>query len=175
MGNCRTLCRYLAQEGLPPDRVMTKLNAALAVDNPACMFVTLIQGTYDPASGHLVFASAGHPPPLVRRASGKVEELPVTSGRLLGYPGQESAFVLHHVQLEPGDAIVFFTDGLVEARSPVDKILFGPERTFELVQSFAAGQNLADWADETRDRVSKFLGGQTLSDDLTLLLLRRRR
>jgi len=175
MGACRTLCRYLAQDGLPPSLVMTKLNTALAVDNPACMFVTLIHGTYDPATGELILASAGHPPPMLRRVGGSVEELPIVGGRLLGYPGPATSFVEHSVHLEPGEALVFFTDGLIEARDPADKSLFGSERVKGLVRSFADDQTLADWAEEARDHVAQYLGALTLADDLTLLLLRRRR
>lgn len=175
MGSCRTLCRYLAQENLPPGQVMTKLNAALAVDNPACMFVTLIHGTFDPATGDVLLSSAGHPPPLLRRVGGQVEELPVVGGRLLGYPGPSASFVEHHVTLDPGEALVFFTDGLFEARSPADRSLFGQDRVQALVRSFANDQALADWAEEAREHVAKFLGGRALADDLTLLLLRRRR
>jgi sigma-B regulation protein RsbU (phosphoserine phosphatase) len=175
MGSCRTLCRYLAQDGLSPAQVLTKLNSALAVDNPACMFVTMIYGTYDDSTGQVVLTSAGHPPPLLRRVGGQAEELPVVGGRLLGYPGEASPFNERKLTLEPGEAIVFFTDGLIEARSPIDRMMYGTERVQALVKSFANDQALADWAEEARDQVARFLGGPTLSDDLTLLLLRRRR
>jgi sigma-B regulation protein RsbU (phosphoserine phosphatase) len=175
MGSCRTLCRYLAQDGLSPAQVLTKLNSALAVDNPACMFVTMIYGTYDDATGRVVLTSAGHPPPLLRRVGGQAEELPVVGGRLLGYPGEANPFNERKLTLEPGEAIVFFTDGLIEARSPIDRVMYGTERVQALVKSFANDQTLADWAEEARDQVARFHGGPTLSDDLTLLLLRRRR
>ncbi len=175
MGSCRTLCRYLSQEGLPPGEVLAKLNAALAVDNPACMFVTLIHGVYSPTTGEVVLSSAGHPPPLLRRMGGQVEELPVVGGRLLGYPGKGVTFAEHRLVLEPGEAIVMFTDGLFEARDPSDRTLFGDARVQAMVRSFKNDQSLADWAEEAREHVAQFLAGPTLSDDLTLLLLRRRR
>jgi len=175
MGACRTLCRYLAQEGLPVGQVLAKLNFALAVDNPACMFVTLIHGLYCPTTGEVILSSAGHPPPLLRRVGGQVEELPVVGGRLLGYPGPNLAFAEYRFVLAPGEAIAFFTDGLIEARSAADKAMFGNERMQALVRSLAPEQSLADWAEEVRDHVAQFHGGPTLSDDLTLLLLRRRR
>ena len=59
MGSCRTLCRYLAKEGLPPPQVLAKLNTALADENPACMFVTLIYGVLTPATGDVTLISAG--------------------------------------------------------------------------------------------------------------------
>ena len=170
---CRTLCRHLAKEGLPPSTLLLKLNSALADDNPACMFVTLIYGTYDPGTGKMTLTSAGHPAPLLRRADGTVEELPLVGGRLLGYSDTTLHLAEHRLTLEPGEALVFFTDGLIEARLRRSRHLFGGARVFELVRSFDAAASLADWAEQTRSRIEEFLGSQQLSDDLTLLLLRR--
>src|SRR6516225_5549458 len=63
----RTLCRHLVKDVERPGQLLAKLNVELADDNPTCMFVTLAHGIYDPATGHVLFASAGHPAPLVRR------------------------------------------------------------------------------------------------------------
>jgi sigma-B regulation protein RsbU (phosphoserine phosphatase) len=172
---CRTLCRHLAKEGLPPGQLLAKLNAALADDNPACMFVTLIYGTYAPATGQLVLTSAGHPPPLLRRAGGEVETVPLAGGRLLGYPEPVGDLPEHRLNLAPGEALIFFTDGLIEARLRRSRHLFGAERVRDLVRSFTADDTLSDWAEETRGAIESFLGSPQLPDDLTLLLLRRRR
>ena len=59
----RTLCRHLAKETELPAQMLSKLNVELADDNPRCMFVTLAHGIYDPATGHVLLASAGHPGP----------------------------------------------------------------------------------------------------------------
>jgi phosphoserine phosphatase RsbU/P len=172
MGSCRTLCRYLAKEGLPSPQLLAKLNTALADENPTCMFVTLIYGVLAPATGEVTLISAGHPPPLLRRASGEVETITLPSGRLLGYPGPRLSFVERSIQLDAGDALVFFTDGLIEARMRRTP-LFGFDRVVELVKKFDAEASLADWAEETRHAVEDFVGSSQLSDDLTLLLLRR--
>ena len=172
MGSCRTLCRYLAKEGLPPAQVLAKLNTALADENPTCMFVTLIYGVLTPETGEVTLISAGHPPPLLRRVDGSVETITLPSGRLLGYPGPRLQFVEKKMSLEPGESLVFFTDGLIEARMRRTP-LFGFDRVVELVRSFNTGAPLAEWAEETRRAVEDFVGSLQLSDDLTLLLLRR--
>ena len=172
MGSCRTLCRYLAKEGLPPPQLLAKLNTALADENPTCMFVTLIYGVLSPDTGEVTLISAGHPPPLLRHANGEVETITLPSGRLLGYPGPRLSFVERKIMLEPGAALVFFTDGLIEARMRRTP-LFGFDRVVELVKSFDAEAPLADWAEQTRRAVEDFVGSSQLSDDLTLLLLRR--
>src|SRR5260370_6388635 len=80
----RTLCRHLVKEVDRPGQMLAKLNGELADDNPTCMFVTLAHGIYDPATGHVLLASAGHPAPLLRRADGSVEPVILKAGRLLG-------------------------------------------------------------------------------------------
>src|SRR5206468_12248851 len=67
----RTLCRHLGTAGDPPAATLARLNKALSADNPSSMFVTLLYGIYDPKSGEVVLASAGHPPPIRRPAEGE--------------------------------------------------------------------------------------------------------
>jgi sigma-B regulation protein RsbU (phosphoserine phosphatase) len=83
----RTLGRHLASEAGSPADTLRRLNDALSKDNPSAMFVTLLHGIYDPGKREVVLASGGHPPPLLRRADGAVEETTLTTGRLRGYPG----------------------------------------------------------------------------------------
>ncbi|HEV3121835.1 MAG TPA: PP2C family protein-serine/threonine phosphatase, partial [Isosphaeraceae bacterium] len=170
-----TLCRHLVKEGGSLDRTLTRLNAALADDNPSCMFVTLIHGVYDPRAGSVQFVSAGHPGPVLRRADGSIEEIAVASGRLLGYDTGELNLHEVEVRLHPGDVLVFVTDGLLEARSPVDKALFGTERLRELVAGFLPQRSLADCAQEAKAAIESYTRSKELQDDLTLLLLRRKK
>ena len=58
-----TLCRHLARDTETPAKLLGKLNVELADDNPTCIFVTLAHGVYDPATGEVLLASAGHPAP----------------------------------------------------------------------------------------------------------------
>src|SRR4029078_6889939 len=69
----RTLCRHLVKEVEHPGQLLAKLNVELADNNPTCIFVTLAHGLFDPATGHVLLATAGHPPPFLRRANGEVE------------------------------------------------------------------------------------------------------
>ncbi|HEV3023459.1 MAG TPA: SpoIIE family protein phosphatase, partial [Pirellulales bacterium] len=170
----RTLCRHLAAAGGPLAETLTRLNADLADDNPSCMFVTLVHGYYEPATGVMRFISAGHPGPVIRRAGGAIEEVGGATGRLLGYDTGNLNLQEVEVSLQPGDLAVFVTDGLLEARSPVDKALFGGERLRDLVSGFLPNRPLADCAEQARITIELFTGSKDLQDDLTLLLLRRR-
>jgi serine phosphatase RsbU (regulator of sigma subunit) len=169
----RTLTRHLAAEGGSPARTLARLNEALAQDNPSCMFVTLAHGIYDPKTGEVVLASGGHPPPLLRRASGRVEGAPVRNGRLLGYPGGDLRLTDARFTLAPGDTLALYTDGFTEAQSPDGEAMFGVERLGEAFGGERTALPLERCAEEMRAAVQRFAGGADLKDDLTVLLLRR--
>ncbi len=171
----RTLCRHLVKEGGSLTQTLIRLNMALADENPSCMFVTLVHGVYDAATSTVRFISAGHPGPLVRRADGTTEEITTRCGRLLGYDAGSLNLSETEVPLGPGDMLVFVTDGVLEARSPVDKSLFGPDRLRELVAGFAPKRTLADCAKEAKTAVDLYIGSKELQDDVTLLMLRRKK
>jgi sigma-B regulation protein RsbU (phosphoserine phosphatase) len=170
----RTLCRHLAQATLSPTATLGELNTALSADNPSGMFVTLAHGTFDPATGNVVLASGGHPPPLLRHTDGRVEEVPLTTGRLLGF--EEGSLFLTDLQLTlaPGQTLVFYTDGVTEAREPGDKAMFGVERFRKVVTSFDLSMPLEACAEKTSAAIADYTKAKELQDDVTVLLLRRR-
>jgi serine phosphatase RsbU (regulator of sigma subunit)/pSer/pThr/pTyr-binding forkhead associated (FHA) protein len=170
----RTLCRHLVRSADRPSQLLSKLNVELAEDNPNCMFVTLAHGIYDPATGDVLLASAGHPAPVLRRSDGTVQDVPLKSGRLLGYPGPALTFPEQHIAVGAGDSLWFFTDGILEARAGKGQGMFGLERIRTLVQEFDAGRPLSDCTDSAKAAIDRFTGSKELQDDLTLLALRRR-
>lgn len=172
----RTLCRHLAKETESPAQMLTKLNGELSDDNPKCMFVTLAHGIYDPPTGHVLLASAGHPAPILRRANGSVEVVAVKPGRLLGYSHGIPTFPEAHIVLDPGDTLLFYTDGFLEARAAHRPDgMFGVQRICEVVAGFTADRPLAECTDAAKLAIDQFTGSHELQDDLTLLVLRRRR
>jgi phosphoserine phosphatase RsbU/P len=170
----RTLCRHLAHEVDRPVELLTRLNAGLAADNPSCMFVTLAHGTYDPASGDVVLASAGHHAPLLRRADGTVAPVPMRAGRLLGYDDPNLHFTEVRLALAPAELLLFFTDGLLEARAADGKTMFGIDRLRALAAGFPGDLPLPECAERVRAAIDEFTESRELQDDLTVLMLRRR-
>jgi phosphoserine phosphatase RsbU/P len=169
----RTLCRHLASSADSPAQTLRRLNDALAVDNPSGMFVTLSHGIYNSSAGEIVLASAGHPMPLLRTAKGEVVEITHPTGRLLGYKGDELHLNDKRFTLAPGDSLVFYTDGITEARDPDTKTMFGLEGLKELTRQFDSDLSLAVCAQRARDAVEAFTQTRELQDDWTLFLLRR--
>jgi serine phosphatase RsbU (regulator of sigma subunit) len=169
----RALSRHLASTGGSPAQTLTRLNDALATDNPSGMFVTLAHGMYQPATGELVLASGGHPLPLLRRQDGPVEDLPHRTGRLLGYDGMDLHLSDFSLTLAPGELLIFYTDGVTEARQAGGTEMFGLERLREVVTTLDSSLSLAVCADRVKSAVDRFTGGGELQDDLTLFLIRR--
>lgn len=169
----RTLCRHLAAGGRSPSETLTQLNDALAADNPSGMFVTLVHGFYNPASGEVVVASGGHPAPLLRRSDGRVEEMPLRSGRLIGFPGGNLGLTDAKLQVGKGETLILYTDGYIEAKDLQSKKMFELERLQDVLGGPRTKLSLADCADAARLAVERFIGSTEQQDDLTLLLLRR--
>ncbi len=173
LGAVRTLARHLTKEGRSPAQTLAAINRDLADDNPTCMFVTLAHGLYEPATGEALLASAGHHPPLLRLADGTVAPVALRPGRLLGYDEPNLHLSELRLTLAPGDLLVLFTDGVLEARAPDQGEQFGVERLRAAVQEIATSMPLTKGADLIKQRLNHFTGTQELRDDVTLLLLRR--
>ena len=152
-----------------PEHLLRQLNIDLCARNDGSMFVTLLCGMLDLASGRLSLASAGHDAP-IRVGAGHATRIEVESCAPLGlYPDTE--FLGSEAQLAPDESIVLYTDGVTEALDP-DDALYGEERLLDALarcdgqpaQTVAAV--VADVANFTRDAAQ--------ADDLTLLVLRWR-
>jgi serine phosphatase RsbU (regulator of sigma subunit) len=170
----RTLIRHLAPEAPGPCELLRRLNAALVANNSTALFVTLAHGVYDPQDGTVRLASGGHPPPLLRRADGRVETVALRPGLLLGYSPAEAPREEAALALAPGDTLVLYTDGFTEAFAPDGKTMFGVERLCDALGGEAAALPLPECAERACAAVERFTGKSELQDDQTLFLLRRR-
>jgi len=170
----RTLSRHLAPSARGPAEMLRLLNQALVADNPTALYVTLAHGMYDAEDGTLLLASGGHPPPLLRRADGTVEPVPVKPAVMLGYPTLELRVEDVRLRLAPGETLVLYTDGFTEAFAPDRKTMFGLERLREVLGGPRTALPLEQCAAEASAAVQRFTGAAELQDDQTLLLLRRK-
>ncbi|MEO6807826.1 MAG: PP2C family protein-serine/threonine phosphatase [Isosphaeraceae bacterium] len=155
----------------PPSRLLTFVNNRLAdhytADNET--FVTAFYAVYDPARSTLTYSSAGHNPPLLRRAdTGLVTSLDGLGGLPLGVvAGQDFAqFVL---PLFHGDQLLFYTDGITEATNPAGQ-MFGLERLDALLS--ATTSDVDSLVHSVLSTLDRFTAGQPPADDQTLLAAR---
>ena len=114
MGQLRSLLRAYAIDREQPSDVMHCTNTALTQLLPEAM-ATAAYAVLDLATGDFTYANAGHPPPVCTSATGDVEYLDDAAGTMLGAPGN-GVFTTGYRRLGPGDALLLYTDGLIEAR-----------------------------------------------------------
>jgi phosphoserine phosphatase RsbU/P len=160
-----------AQAGSHDSLVSTisAVNRYLAENIPANRFVTLFYAELDPESGALSFLNAGHNPPLIVHSAGTVEQL-ASGGLPLGIK-PDADYREGRTQLQPGDVLVVYSDGVTEAQSPTGEE-FGATRLYEVVS-----RNIEASAAGIRDRIesslTKFSQGTSAADDITLVIVKR--
>ena len=164
----RTLVKGNAVSALSPGEALTQVNNLLGEENERAMFVTLLFGVFDTHNGTFTYANAGHCAPYLVRAGQKPQELPLTQGIALGVM-PDFPYTEDKVQLQPGDRVFLYTDGVPEAEAP-DKELFENHRLEETLEG------VADRSPEEINRavieaVRVFSGGEHQSDDITCLTL----
>ena len=166
MARSVTVLDVAAGRGGSPAQTLRDAAARLAESNDACMFATVLCGVVDIDSGALALASAGHEPPLLCRADGSAELLALETGPPLGIEG-DGAYALWRGQLQPGDALLAYTDGISEAFDDAQQA-FGSER---LLQAAAGGGDAAALCARVVAAVAAFVGDAAQSDDLTVLAI----
>ena len=154
-----------------PEEVLEEVNDLLERDNSNAMFVTVLYAVYDTNSGLLEYSCGGHDPPVIVRADGSVESLPGTKGIALGV-APKFKFGRAAVQLEPGDRIIMFTDGVTEAANAA-----GAQFGLGRIESTLAGLTERTQAKQVTDvlikAVEDFVDGAPQFDDITCLALCR--
>jgi serine phosphatase RsbU (regulator of sigma subunit) len=164
------LCAGPVEAGMPPHEVFTRVSTRLFRRTPPEKYATAFLGALRASSGHLQYANAGHLPVLVLHPNGSHRWLGAT-GMPLGLI-EGSAYAPAEARLEPGELLVLFTDGFTEAENP-DGEEFGQERLREVCTQ-NRDRPLPELADTLEGQLQIFTGDVPLSDDRTLLLLRRR-
>jgi sigma-B regulation protein RsbU (phosphoserine phosphatase) len=132
-------------------------------------FVTAFLGIYQPDEKRLVYASAGHPAPLFKSPGGdKVGQLDAVASYPLGIDATES-FKSAEIELHVGDMLLFYTDGITEARG-ADRAMFELERLEKEFREFGGGPEAL--IKHLRGLVNAHQRGQTPVDDETLVAAR---
>ncbi|RDH80183.1 GAF domain-containing protein [Mycolicibacterium moriokaense] len=167
MAQLRSAGRAMALQGLPPARLLAELNTFTAHASHG-RFATMAVAVFDPQSGALSYGVAGHPPPLLRRSSdGRVVRLVDGHGPVLG-PIRDASYTQGHVQLEPGDTLVLYTDGLVEG--PRRDIETGISKAQRLIEGWGSHSPLAAGCRQ----LTETLALTPRIDDVCVVIVRRR-
>ncbi len=169
MATLQASLRTIAGENAPLADLVARLNLyACAHSLNGLRFTTAVLSEYNPVSRRLTYVNAGHNAPVLRHANGALETLEV-GGMPLGIQPATN-YETASLELKSGDALIFFTDGVVEAFNESGEE-FGNERWLSAIR------NLPDWdAQQTLQylmkAVDEFVGATRQSDDITCLVFR---
>jgi sigma-B regulation protein RsbU (phosphoserine phosphatase) len=163
-----TLIRVVARDVEHPDEILLRVNDALAAQNPQGMFVTLCCAAFRPKARKVICAGMGHPSPVLIRP-GNPPSLPLpSSGMVAGImPGTE--IKSQSLDLQPGDTLVFYTDGVTEAfNAHGDQ--FGERRLLEHLAK--TDRDSHECVTSTLEAVRSHAGDHPQSDDITIVAVR---
>ena len=167
----RTLMKGTAIGEQDPAKCLSEVNQLLVESNEETMFVTVFYASFDPATGHLDYANAGHNLPYIVKPDGEVRPIDIDAGLVLAImPGFD--FPGGSTYLEPGDVVFFYTDGITEAMDE-NGVEFGDDELAVLL-SDVAGSSAVTFNRKAVEAVQEHAGDADQSDDITCLSLRYR-
>ncbi|MCK9441000.1 MAG: SpoIIE family protein phosphatase [Methanothrix sp.] len=169
MALSRTIVRINANHHEKGTDVLEDANNMICADSREGMFVTLFYGVLDQNSRSLIYANAGHPPPLLMRSgSNAFEKLEVT-GIALGAIGG-AKYEERRIELTSGDVLVLYTDGVNEAENSSCE-QYGIERFCSMVRESChlSAQGILD---KILGDISQFCEGQAQFDDITMVVVK---
>jgi hypothetical protein len=162
-----------AEESADPRLILTAVNKHLRTVTKRKMFVTMALGILDPESGRVEYVRAGHNPVVWRRTAAGETRFLAGPGIGLGIAGPAlfaKTLTTETLDLAPGDALIFYSDGLTEAMNETLE-QFGEERLAAAVE-FTDGMHATGTRDSILSEVKRFLHGGHSQDDLTIAVLR---
>ncbi len=172
MSLCRVLVKGAAIAGRPVGQVASVVNGTLVGELPPNGFITAFLGMLDLSTGRLEFVLAGHNPPAIVDADGRVRFLQAPASMFLGkFP--EARFETGTAQLAPGETLLLYTDGITEALDAGGTCFDEDPARLGRLLADTAGMPLARAAAAVLGAVEAHSAGVPQSDDRTLMLIRR--
>lgn len=165
----RTLIRSIANPITRVGKIMELLNDELSLGHDSDMYVTVLMGRLDLATGEFSYCNAGHPRPFILRNSNHIEEFNVTHGFPIGVRKNQK-YVETNIKVNPGETIIAYTDGITEE---VDKsgVFYGKERLYSVIQSNSTATP-ERFVKEVLRNLEKFRGKNEIYDDTTIIALK---
>ena len=153
-------------EGKHVDEVFCEVNNQLCENNNENFFVTAWLGILDLKSGTLEYVNAGHNPPAILRKNGSVEWIRMQPGLVLAAM-EDVPYFANEIQLERGDRLLLYTDGVTEATNEQEE-MYGEERMERLLAD-SSGRTVTETVMQLREDIREFVGEAQQYDDITIL------
>jgi sigma-B regulation protein RsbU (phosphoserine phosphatase) len=164
-----SLVQLLAREIAEPELILARLNAELAAENPSGMFVTFLCAVFEPASGRLKLANAGHCRPVLLSPGQSPRWAVKRLGTALGLePGLE--FERTECTLHKGDTLMLYSDGVSEAFNAQEEC-YGNERLLADAGALS-GESAPAMCEGLLQKVRAFAGSAPQSDDIAIVALK---
>jgi len=170
MSSIHAAVRAHTRTRLSASEIVSEINQYIYDNTPANRYVTLFYSELDPHSHQLTYINGGHNSPLLVRATGEVTRLDIG-----GFPVGITPFGDYRegwVEIEPGDALVIYSDGVTESLNEAGEE-FDEPRLIEVVQK-NRGRTAAGLRDRIDEALTKFVGKADSVDDLTIVILKRK-
>ncbi len=153
-----------------PEKLLAQINEQLIRQNSMYQFVTFFLGVLNLATGEVVYADGGHNRPYHCPAGQPARMLPRGGGIALGVM-PDAVFTRRTLQLQPGDTLLLYTDGVTEAIA-ADESFYGEPRLESLLSRIPPGTSAHDWVTIVTEDLAAFTKGHAQADDITMLALR---
>jgi sigma-B regulation protein RsbU (phosphoserine phosphatase) len=171
MAIARTTLKATALSGCAAGDCLSRVNDQISDHEPENMLVTLAYLVYEPASGRLSYANAGHDLPILRRADGHIENLENPDGVIAGVKSGLD-YVTRELTLEPGDRLFVYSDGIVDARSSEGE-RYSLEQFTDGIAGLETGLSARDTVLALLQEIDGFTGDSDQADDMTCMVLAR--
>ncbi len=168
MAVSRTLIRATGIKGISTEECMSYVNRLLCSESVSCMFVTVFYGILNTTNGQIEYVNAGHNPPYILSGN-SVSRLEMTGGIILGCQ-EDFVYRSKKVQLNPGDLLFLFTDGVPEAFNRQEE-MYGEQRLINFLQDHNS-LSIEEVVKESNLSVNEFSDGMAQSDDITILAIK---
>lgn len=171
MSNLQASLRTLAPMNLPLKDLLKRLNKVIYDNTTSEKFVTLFCGILDTNNHTFDYINAGHNPPYYYDKSGIKKELK-EGGMILGIFDDYDDFIMGHLDLIPGDAIFFYTDGITEARNERDEEF--SENNLKMILTKNSKSSAKKLKEILVEKLKNFQGNAPQSDDISLAIIKRK-
>lgn len=166
------MLRYECQNRVAPADILDGLNDSLEGQIDQATFITCCIAVLDVPTGEVTLASAGHCPPI--HLSNQSQFIDLT-GYPLGIPAlvrPQTPYRLEHLTLAPGDRLVLYSDGVVEAQN-AKRNFFDDDRFIRCLERASIDRTPTDLIADLVANIKAFIGKARRTDDITLVILQR--
>ena len=167
MMTAKTLINNMAQVGYSPKDLIQIINKKMCENNKQGFFVTMLSGIVNIKTGKLTMINCGHNKPLIKRINGNYEYLEIDSNTPLGI-FEETDFEIYESQLQKGDIIFTYTDGITEAMN-IDEEMYGEERLYNYLNSIKDVNDIEKILLNVKQNLKLYTNSAPQSDDITML------